>query len=84
MTGLTSRDSFVSDGEIYAWPSPGPIRAADIAHVALAETGGARLGFESSPLVESDGEDEHIQGPEKIQSFPYLQLVPPHCRTCRC
>ena len=57
VTGLTSKDVSVSDGEAYTWASPGPINAADLAHVALAvETGGARLSDESSPLVESNGE----------------------------
>ena len=34
--------------------------------------GGRDLVMESSPLVDSDGESEHIQGPKQIQSFPYL------------
>ena len=85
VTGLTNKDIFVSDGEVYTLQSPGPISAADLAHVALVvETGGAQLSVESSPLVESNGESERIQGPEEIQSCPYLQLVPPHCSTCRC
>ena len=41
MTGLTSKNIFVSDGEVYAVLGPGPISALDLAHVALAvETGG--------------------------------------------
>ena len=85
VTGLTNRDGFLEDGAIYACQTPGLLRAADVAHVALSvEAGGPRLGFESGPLVKHDGKEELLQDPGKTLSFLYLQLVPPHCFTCRC
>ena len=85
MKGLTNRDGLLEDGEIYACTRPGPLRAADLAHVALSvEARGQRLGFEPGPLVKPDGKEELLQGPGETLSFLYLQLVPPHCHTCRC
>ena len=64
---------------------PEPIKSKDLTHVALAaETGGARLSDEPSPLVKAVKDNESVGNPEKVQVFPYLQLVPPHCRSCRC
>ena len=34
--------------------------------------------------VESDRWRSLYKVPGKTLSFPYLQLVPPHCHTCRC
>ena len=85
--GVTISDIRVGcDGQIFARnQSPGPLESADLAHMALAaQTGGAKLSDEPSPLVEAVGSDGVVSGSGELQVFPYLQLVPPHCRTCRC
>ena len=74
-----------SDGQVFSISVPGPIKSKDIAHVALAaETGGARLNDEPSPLVEAVLDGDGMGDPGKLQVFPYLQLAPPNCHSCRC
>ena len=86
MTGVTRADIRVgSDGHIFLASAPGPIKTPDLAHVTLAvETGGARLSDESSPLVDPDRDTLCVLNAESLQVFPYLQLAPLHCCTCRC
>ena len=81
VTGLTNRNGFVEDGsqgQVYSG-----LRTSHMLHWRWRQ-GGARLGFEPSPLVKADREEELVQGPGKTLSFPYLQLVHPHCHTCQC
>ena len=73
-----------SDGQVSV-SVPGPIKGEDLVHVALAAgTGGVRLSDEPSPLVEAVKDKEGVGNPGKVRVFPYLQLTPPHCRSCRC
>ena len=74
-----------SDGKVFLASAPGPLGTSDLAHVALvAETGGAKLSYESSPLVEHYRDALCVPNAEELQVFPYIQLAPPHCFTCRC
>ena len=83
--GVTSAEICVSDGQVFAASSPGLLRALDLAQVALAvETGRARLSDELSPLVKPYRDALCVQNSEELWVFPYLQLTPPHCFTCRC
>ena len=73
------------DGQVFSISVPGPIESKDIAHVALAaETRGARLSDEPSPLVAAVLGGKGMGEPGELQVFPHLQLVPPHCHSCWC
>ena len=84
--GVTRADIRVgSHGQVFSATATGPIQTPDLAHVALAvETGGARLSDETSPLVEPYRDTLYVPNAKRLQVFPYLQLAPPHCFTCRC
>ena len=79
------KDSWAGAGFLCTHLVTSPINAMDLAHVALSgETEGARFNIEASPLVESGVKSECVQGHRETLVFPYLQMFPPHCSTCRC
>ena len=86
IVGIRKADIGVSsDGQVFSISAPGPIKGRDLAHVAwAAATGGARLSDEPSPLAAAVQGIEEVEVSGKVQVFPYLQLVPPHCYFCRC
>ena len=81
--GLTNRGDRLDDGAAYACEPTSLLRASDFTHVALSEATGEPWLSEPISLVEPDGEDEAVQEPGRT-IFPYLQLFPPQCQSCRC
>ena len=64
--GLTSHDIHISNGEVYAASSPGPIRASDLMHVALAvETGGRDFVLSQAPWSKPMGKACVYQVPKR-------------------
>ena len=68
VTGIVGSQVRIRDGIVFVSSRPGPLTPADVDHVALA----GRVGG-------ADFSNESV-----LSSFPYLQLIPPHCLTCLC
>ena len=74
----------LSNGGDHVDDGPKPhFRTSDFAHVALAETTEDRWQSNPASIVAPVRGDKAAQ---QLGSniFPYLQLHPPHCRSCTC